>query len=192
MRQKLVLGCALVHEPDLLLLDEPTTGIDPLSRREFWGILNEYLAQGRTIVYSSVYLEEAMRANRIALMSAGRVRACDTPERLLAAARGRKREVRVESRESGNADRTAEVLGSSGAVASVRRVGARIEVLLADAPDAPDRVERELAAAGAGGELAAAQPTLEDVFVLLEGGRMQNAGFRMQGAECSERKATGG
>ncbi len=66
MKQKLVLACALVHGPELMILDEPTTGIDPLSRREFWGILTDYLSQGKTIVYSTVYLEEALRSNRIA------------------------------------------------------------------------------------------------------------------------------
>src|SRR5512143_367578 len=71
MKQKLVLACALVHEPELMILDEPTTGIDPLSRREFWGILTDYLAHGKTIVYSSVYLDEALRSNRIAIMQSG-------------------------------------------------------------------------------------------------------------------------
>jgi ABC-2 type transport system ATP-binding protein len=181
MKQKLVLGCALVHEPQVLLLDEPTTGIDPLSRREFWGILNEFLAQGRTIIYSSVYLEEALRANRIALMnpvvgrrasdiprrSAGTIAACDSPERLLAGAKGRKREVRMGDGEFSKAERAADALGSSGAVVSVQRAGARIEVLLADAPDAPDRLQRELAAAGVAAGLVEARATLEDVFVLL-------------------------
>ena len=88
MKQKLALVCTLVHEPDLLLLDEPTTGVDPVSRREFWKLLSEFLAQGITILMSTPYLDEAERCTRVALLHEGRLLACDDPSRLRATADG--------------------------------------------------------------------------------------------------------
>jgi ABC-2 type transport system ATP-binding protein len=79
MKQKLALACTLVHEPKLLLLDEPTTGVDPVSRREFWKLLSEFLSVGLTIVMATPYLDEAERCSRVALLHAGRLLAADTP-----------------------------------------------------------------------------------------------------------------
>jgi ABC-2 type transport system ATP-binding protein len=88
MKQKLALACTLVHQPELILLDEPTTGVDPVSRREFWKLLSEFLAQGITIVMSTPYLDEAERCGRVALLHNGRVLDCDEPDRLRAALPG--------------------------------------------------------------------------------------------------------
>jgi ABC-2 type transport system ATP-binding protein len=88
MKQKLALVCTLVHQPELLLLDEPTTGVDPVSRREFWKLLSEFLAQGITILMSTPYLDEAERCSRVALLHDGRLLACDDPARLRATAAG--------------------------------------------------------------------------------------------------------
>lgn len=82
MQKKLALCCALIHQPDLLLLDEPTTGVDPVSRREFWKILYQALTGGTTIVVSTPYMDEAERCTRVALLHAGRLVACDAPDRL--------------------------------------------------------------------------------------------------------------
>ena len=82
MKQKLALACTLVHEPQLLLLDEPTTGVDPVSRREFWKLLSESLATGITILMSTPYLDEAERCSRVALVHEGRTLALDEPGRL--------------------------------------------------------------------------------------------------------------
>jgi ABC-2 type transport system ATP-binding protein len=82
MKQKLALSCALIHTPKLLILDEPTTGVDPISRREFWKILYDLLAEGLTIVFASPYMDEAERANRVALLYHGRVISCDSPDSL--------------------------------------------------------------------------------------------------------------
>jgi ABC-2 type transport system ATP-binding protein len=82
MKQKLALICTLVHEPELLLLDEPTTGVDPVSRREFWKLLSEFLSRGITIVMSTPYLDEAERCTRVALLHDGRLLASDEPSRL--------------------------------------------------------------------------------------------------------------
>ena len=84
MKQKLALACTLVHEPELILLDEPTTGVDPVSRREFWKLLSEFLSRGITILMSTPYLDEAERCHRVALLHEGRLLACDEPSRLRA------------------------------------------------------------------------------------------------------------
>ena len=88
MKQKLALACTLVHEPELILLDEPTTGVDPVSRREFWKLLSEFLSDGITIVMSTPYLDEAERCGRVALLHDGRLLACDEPSTLRAAMPG--------------------------------------------------------------------------------------------------------
>ncbi len=82
MKQKLALACALIHTPDLLLLDEPTTGVDPLSRRDFWKTLFGLLQRGITIIMSTPYLDEAERASRVALMHKGSFLAVETPRRM--------------------------------------------------------------------------------------------------------------
>ena len=93
MKQKLALACTLVHEPSLILLDEPTTGVDPISRREFWKLLSEFLAHGITILMSTPYLDEAERCSRVALLHQGRVLAMDEPARLRTLITGRMLEV---------------------------------------------------------------------------------------------------
>ena len=88
MKQKLALICTLVHEPELLLLDEPTTGVDPVSRREFWKLLSEFLSHGITILMSTPYLDEAERCTRVALLHEGRLLTSDEPSRLRASLPG--------------------------------------------------------------------------------------------------------
>lgn len=80
MKQKLALCCALVHRPDILFLDEPTTGVDAVSRREFWDLLDRLKASGLTIIVSTPYMDEADRCDRVALMQRGRILAVDTPD----------------------------------------------------------------------------------------------------------------
>jgi len=82
MKQKLALACTLVHEPSLLVLDEPTTGVDPVSRREFWKLLTEFRAQGLTAVLATPYLDEAERCDRVLLLREGKALALDTPDAL--------------------------------------------------------------------------------------------------------------
>lgn len=85
MKKKLALACSLIHEPQVLMLDEPTLGVDPVSRREFWSLLGRLrMEQGTTVVVCTPYMDEAERCNRVALMYAGRVVACDTPARIKA------------------------------------------------------------------------------------------------------------
>lgn len=82
MKQKLALACSLIHKPELLFLDEPTTGIDPISRRDFWKILQNLLKEGITILMTTPYLDEAERCNRVALMHKGQIIALDTPDKI--------------------------------------------------------------------------------------------------------------
>jgi drug efflux transport system ATP-binding protein len=84
MKQKLGLVCALIHRPKIILLDEPTTGVDPVSRRDFWRILYELVSQGVAILISTAYLDEAERCHRVALLHQGRLLFCDTPTNLKA------------------------------------------------------------------------------------------------------------
>src|SRR4029079_18438421 len=88
IKQKLALVCTLVHEPTLIVLDEPTTGVDPISRREFWKLLSEFRAQGITVVLSPPYLDEAERCSRVALLHEGHLLAFDRPAALRDAAGG--------------------------------------------------------------------------------------------------------
>ncbi len=80
MRQKLALMCTLLHRPEILFLDEPTNGVDPVSRRDFWAILYQLLKEGITILMTTAYLDEAERCNRVGLMHRGRLISCDAPE----------------------------------------------------------------------------------------------------------------
>ena len=82
MKQKLALVCSLIHEPKILFLDEPTTGVDPVSRRDFWKILSKLLKEGITIFMTTPYLDEAERCNRVALMNSGKIIALDTPQKI--------------------------------------------------------------------------------------------------------------
>lgn len=82
MKQKLALACSLIHKPKIIFLDEPTTGVDPVSRRDFWKILSKLLQEGITIFMSTPYLDEAERCNRIALMNKGKLIAVDTPAQI--------------------------------------------------------------------------------------------------------------
>jgi len=82
MQKKLALACTLIHEPEILFLDEPTTGVDPISRREFWDILTELYSQGTTIIVSTPYMDEADRCSRVGLMYAGKIAICASPQEI--------------------------------------------------------------------------------------------------------------
>jgi ABC-type multidrug transport system ATPase subunit len=84
MKQKLALSCALIHKPSVLFLDEPTTGVDPVSRKEFWGMLKKLKQQGITILVSTPYMDEAALCDRIALMQHGEILTIDTPANITA------------------------------------------------------------------------------------------------------------
>ncbi len=95
MQKKLALACSLIHEPEVVFLDEPTTGVDPVSRRDFWRIIADFLTRGITVLVSTPYLDEAERFHRIAFMHKGQIIACDTPQNLKAQLAGELLEIRT-------------------------------------------------------------------------------------------------
>jgi ABC-2 type transport system ATP-binding protein len=162
MKQKLALACTLVHQPDVLLLDEPTTGVDPVSRREFWKLLSEFLAQGLTIVMATPYLDEAERCARVALLHEGRLLALDDPAVLRAAFPGALLEVVVQDRRP-----PVDLLSSVPGVNAVQIFGDGAHVRLSGAPeDGIDGVTRALAAQGmAAASIRPVPASLEDVYI---------------------------
>jgi ABC-2 type transport system ATP-binding protein len=163
MKQKLALACTLVHEPKVILLDEPTTGVDPVSRREFWKLLSQFLASGITIVMSTPYLDEAERCGRIVLLHEGRVLALDQPGRLRTSLAGSLFEVIVP--QPGDAH---DVLKARTELAGVQVFGDRLHVWMSD-PDTAVAGPRLAAVAESAGISAGAirpiVPSLEDVFI---------------------------
>jgi ABC-2 type transport system ATP-binding protein len=162
MKQKLALACTLVHEPALIVLDEPTTGVDPVSRREFWKLLSEFLSQGVTIVMATPYLDEAERCARVALLHEGRLLALDRPDGLRETLPGTLFEVIVSDHR-----RAPEVLRGLDGVADVQMFGERAHVRMETAPDgAADLLASRAAAAGL--PVTSVRPiatSLEDVFI---------------------------
>ena len=162
MKQKLALACTLVHEPKLIVLDEPTTGVDPVSRREFWKLLSEFLSQGITIVMATPYLDEAERCTRVALLHDGRLLALDRPDALRATLPGTLLEVIVADHR-----RAAEALERTPGVADVQMFGERAHVLMHRVdPQAGERLASALAQAGL--RVTSVRPiatSLEDVFI---------------------------
>ena len=165
MKQKLSLACALVSQPRVLLLDEPTTGVDPVSRREFWDALAHLAADGLTILVATPYLDEAERCRRVALMHKGELRQIGTPSRLRSGLGARRLEVQVP--DLGEAERVLSgAVDPGGDVADVQRFGDRLDVLTRRPEAALARVERALAGAGlrvTGTHVD--EPSLENVFV---------------------------
>ncbi len=162
MKQKLALACTLIHEPQLIVLDEPTTGVDPVSRRDFWKLLSEFLALGITIVMATPYLDEAERCSRVALLHQGRVLAADSPATLIGSHPGGL--VEVIAVESG---RALEALRTIPGAEDVRRFGERAHVRLPRSIADPVRlVSEHLAGAGVAVEsVRTIPPSLEDVFI---------------------------
>ena len=166
MKQKLALACTLIHTPELLVLDEPTTGVDPVSRRDFWKLLARLQREGLTILLTTPYLDEAERCGRVALLSNGRLLVVDSPGALRAQAAGTFLEVVAHPRRDAILR-----LRRHPEVSEVEVFGDRLHVTLpgvapAHAGEAAERIAAELQAAGLEVESArAALPSLEDVFI---------------------------
>jgi ABC-2 type transport system ATP-binding protein len=166
MKQKLALACTLVHRPELLVLDEPTTGVDPVSRRDFWKLLSRLQRGGLTILLATPYLDEAERCNRVALIHEGRLVALDSPSALRKQESGSLVEIVARPRR-----RAAELLGSDARVSDVVAFGERLHASLPEAgPESAkpemERLTRLLSEAGV--EVLSsrvARPSLEDVFI---------------------------
>jgi ABC-2 type transport system ATP-binding protein len=160
MKQKLALACTLVHQPKIIFLDEPTTGVDPVSRRDFWKILSDLLHRNITIVMSTPYLDEAERCSRVALMHRGRLMVVDEPRAVKALMHGAIFEVVCDRIR----DAAALLAGAPG-VTDVQVFGDRLNVVVGGEDAAPPLLA---ALAGAGVAVADSRfihPTLENVFI---------------------------
>lgn len=165
MKQKLALACALVPEPKVLLLDEPTTGVDPVSRREFWDALAHLAADGLTILVATPYLDEAERCYRVALMHAGEIRQLGTPAQLREALHAKRLEVRTRELSKAEEALTA-ISGPEREVVDVQRFGDRLDVLARSPESAKSVVQQTMQAANLKLEdIHVDDPTLENVFV---------------------------
>lgn len=160
MKQKLALACTLVHQPPLLVLDEPTTGVDPVSRREFWKLLAEFLAQGLTIVMATPYLDEAERCRRIVMLHEGRRLALDEPSHLQASLQGSVFEVVVDAPR-----RALEALAGTLGADRIQLFGDRLHARV-DGDNDGQAIREQLDQAGLGpATVRRVVPSLEDVFI---------------------------
>jgi len=161
MKQKLGLVCALIHRPKVILLDEPTTGVDPISRRDFWRILYELIGEGVAILTSTAYLDEAERCHRVALLHQGKLLFCDTPSKLKA-----KLGKDVLSIISADGLRLRAELQHAEGISSLVVTGDGIHVVVDNAALRIPQFEAQLKKAHTSYEaIHQTTPTIEDIFV---------------------------
>lgn len=165
-KQRLALAGAVIQKPELLFLDEPTSAVDPESRRDFWEKLFDLADAGTTILVSTHYMDEAERCHRIAILDHGALVADGTPLELTAALEGRT--VLVEAAQPRRAQKA---LIAVAGVLSVAQIGNSLRVLADRNGDVAARIRQALSAAGLQAEVIASGPNLEDVFVSATGGR---------------------
>lgn len=163
MRQKLALACTLVHTPRIIFLDEPTTGVDPVSRRDFWKILQSLLKSGITIVMSTPYLDEAERCSRVALMNRGRIMIAGTPAGVQKAMKGEVIEIVL-----GRVRDAFILFKDSSLVREVQAFGDRLNVIVDDARRDYPPIAAAMSAAGIPVDShRVISPSLENVFISL-------------------------
>jgi ABC-2 type transport system ATP-binding protein len=163
MKKKLALACTLIHEPPILLLDEPTTGVDPVSRREFWDILTELYLEGTTIVVSTPYMDEADRCSRVGLMYEGRMIVCDTPQRIRGSVEGDLIEVQTDDWETAR-DAAVDFPG----VLEVQTYGETLHLLVDSAEERLSQVRDRLEDEGIPyRSLRRSTPRMEEAFISL-------------------------
>jgi ABC-2 type transport system ATP-binding protein len=161
MKQKLSLMCALLHRPEVLFLDEPTNGVDPVSRRDFWAILYQLVKEGMTVVVTTAYLDEAERCNRVGLIHQGRLIRCDSPGALRLQFTEPCFEIQVP-----DLKRARDFLQKSDGVLSVEPAGAVLHLFLYPDETSADLLERSLDQSGLGpAKFKQMVPSLEDVFI---------------------------
>ena len=161
MRQKLALAVALMHEPEVLLLDEPTTGVDPVSRREFWQLLNSLHSRGVTVLYSTPYMDEAERCDRVAFLAAGVLLAYGTVDELRRLLRGQVLELA-----SDTPRRWQRLLAGLPFVQDAQAFGDKLHALVSG-PEEEEALARALSEAGSPTTPERVEPSLEDVFMYL-------------------------
>jgi ABC-2 type transport system ATP-binding protein len=170
MKQKLGLTCALIHAPKAVLLDEPTTGVDPVSRRDFWRILYSLLGEGVTIVIATAYLDEAERCHRLALLDQGRLIQCDTP-----AALKQKMPGALVAIGSPDPRRVRSAIEGAPGVQTVVLVGDGVHLVVDDARRIAE-LERRLGDQGVPYErIAQVTPSVEDLFAALLGRKAEES-----------------
>src|SRR5512136_183275 len=163
MKQKLSLACALIHRPRVLLLDEPTGGVDPVARQEFWRLLYTLLAEGSAILISTPYMDEASRCHHVGLMSHGKLMAEGTPHEIVQPLVGHMLELAAEPQRVAR-----EVASAFAGVLDVQVFGDRLHLRVDQADLVVESLPRALAEAGVKvGHLRPAEPILEDVFTQL-------------------------
>jgi ABC-2 type transport system ATP-binding protein len=161
MKQKLALMCTLLHHPQILFLDEPTNGVDPVSRRDFWAILYQLVRDGLTVFVTTAYLDEAERCNRVGLMNQGRMIRCESPKALKQTLEEKCYEVESSDQRAARA-----FLQSQPGVFSVEPYGAKLHVFLAPGGLSAEALRAALTAKGIPvSEFRAIVPSLEDVFI---------------------------
>jgi ABC-type multidrug transport system ATPase subunit len=165
MKQKLALCCALIHNPQLLFLDEPTTGVDVVSRREFWEMLHQLKTKGITILVSTPYMDEAMRCERIALMQTGKIMTIDTPRNIISAFPDQLYAIATNA----NGYRILQDTRTSGLVSSAYAFGESIHITLnANSLASLPRLREHLATCGhPNAEIREIHPSIEDSFMRL-------------------------
>lgn len=165
MKQKLALMCTLLHRPQILFLDEPTNGVDPVSRRDFWEILRQLAREGMTALLTTSYLDEAERCDRVGLVHRGRLIRCGAPAAIKSEIEEDCYEVRCPDRHAAKS-----FFQAQPGVRSVEPAGATLHLFLAPSMNSPGVLASALNARGLGpAELRPIQPSLEDVFILLIG-----------------------
>jgi ABC-2 type transport system ATP-binding protein len=161
MKQKLALACTLIHTPEIIFLDEPTTGVDPVSRRDFWKILSSLLKSGITIVICTPYLDEAERSTRVAMMNQGKLLLCDTPEAVKSSFHSEVVELVCD-----DVHHASEILLRSFERNDIQLFGDRLHILVKDAKKNESDIRRSLKAERI--EVLSYRlipPSLEDVFI---------------------------
>ena len=159
-KQRLALAAAVLHKPELLLLDEPTSAVDPQSRREFWDSLFALVDSGTTILVSTHYMDEAERCHRLAILDHGRLVADGTPQELEAALPGQ-----VLLIACANPRGAQNALADVDGIAAMAQIGANLRVLTTDKSTRRERIAAALAERGIEAKVDITQPNLEDVFV---------------------------
>jgi ABC-2 type transport system ATP-binding protein len=163
MKQKLALMCTLLHRPEILFLDEPTNGVDPVSRRDFWAILYQLVKEGITVFVTTAYLDEAERCNRLGLMDRGRLIRCDTPAALKSQMEELCYEVQAPQPRAAK-----QVLQSSEGVVSVEPSGAKLHLFLSPSRTSAEKLQSTLNNQNLGPAVfRPISPSLEDVFIAL-------------------------
>lgn len=163
MQKKLALACTLIHTPEIILLDEPTTGVDPVSRREFWEILTQLHLNGVTLVLSTPYMDEAERCSQVGLMYQGRLLLCETPERIKEMVPLELVVLRPSNMRAAHA-----ALTRDGQLGEIQIYGDQLRILVPDARQVIPRIRALLAAEHIRLlEIRPARPRMEEVFISL-------------------------